>query len=214
MTLLQTILETDHALFHTINQSWTSPFCDRLMPFIAAPGHFTPFMGLGAILLLVWGGFRGRLFIAIMALALLIGDAGINHAIKHLVHRPRPYQSMEGVRMVKQEGITFSGIPTTHPTGESFTSGHACNNVALAFMACAVFGRAAWFLWVWAFLISYSRVYTGDHYPLDILGAWILSPLYCLMIVAVSARLWNYPGSKWFSSLHAKHPKPFESYPC
>ena len=218
MQLLSDLRHVDLTLFRVINQQWINPVLDRVMPFISDPQPFIPWLALGGLSLLIFGGFRGRLFILLMVLALVIGDAGINCTIKHAIHRPRPYQSMEGVRIVKREQITLSGPTTLAQDGESFTSGHACNNVALAFMACAVYGRSALLLWLWAILISYSRVYTGSHYPSDILGAWMIAPLYSWGIVTCLPSLWQKIWVQWFPKLYAHHPNLFpdskERSPC
>jgi undecaprenyl-diphosphatase len=212
MDLFHHLLQVDRQLFTVINQHWTNPMLDRFMPFISDPNPFLPFLVGGALALLVWGGFRGRLFVLLMALALGIGDAGIDWSIKHTVHRPRPYQAMEGVRMVKREQITLSGPPTPVQDGNSFTSGHACNNVALAFMACAVYGRVAMILWVWAALVSYSRIYTGSHYPSDILGSWMVATLYSWLIVNGLNRLWQNFGPQYLPKVYENHPSLFSKH--
>ncbi len=213
MNVFSQILQWDRDLFVLINRHWTNSWCDRFMPLISDPQPFIPFLVVGSVAFLIWGGFRGRLFIVLMALSLLIGDKGINYTIKHIIHRPRPYQAMEGVRMITRAKITISTSANFVSDGQSFTSGHACNNVALAFMACAVYGRYAAFLWLWAILISYSRIYTGNHYPLDIFGAWSISIFYSWMIANYLSHIWNRFGNKWFPKIHAKHPDLFRK-PC
>lgn len=183
MNIWSQLLAWDQALFWAINRDWIAAWLDFLMPLVSDPNLFMPFLVAGGIALLIWGGSRGRRFLLLMALALVIGDAGINWIIKRSVNRPRPYQAMEEVRVVKRDQITLSGKPQPVDRGRSFTSGHACNNVALAFMACAVYGRAAWWLWLWAALVSYSRIYNGVHYPTDIVGSWIVATLYSWGIV-------------------------------
>ena len=58
-----------------------------------------------------------------------------------------------------------------------FASSHAANAFGLA-TACWLFLRSwsHYFIWgfLWAVVVSYSRIYMGVHYPLDILvGAFI-----------------------------------------
>ena len=96
-------------------------------------------------------------------------------------------------------------VPHHVAKGRSFTSGHACNNVALAMVACAIFGRWALWLWPWAALVSYSRVYCGAHYPSDILGSWIVSLFYSYFILKTAEWLWKKHGPSIFPRLHAAH---------
>ena len=98
-------------------------------------------------------------------------------------------------------------VPRHVAKGRSFTSGHACNNVALAMVGCAIFGRWALGLWPWAALVSYSRIYVGAHYPSDILGSWLVAILYSYFIVkAARMALAKVCAAKW-PQLYAAHPR-------
>jgi undecaprenyl-diphosphatase len=59
-----------------------------------------------------------------------------------------------------------------------FASSHAANSFALATSYFLFFGKKnqnlSIFLFIWAILVSFSRIYNGVHYPLDItVGAFI-----------------------------------------
>jgi undecaprenyl-diphosphatase len=121
-------------------------------------------------------------------------------------------ETVAHLRVVTVRGVTES---KPHPTsrGRSFTSGHACNNVALACMGCAIFGRAAWFLWPWAALVSYSRVYGAAHYPSDIAGSWIVAIVYSYFIVKAAEWLWQRFGPGGWPELYRRHPLLFPLWP-
>ena len=54
----------------------------------------------------------------------------------------------------------------------SFISSHASNSFAIAFFIGLVLRKIKLFIFLfsWATIIGYSRIYLGVHFPLDILG--------------------------------------------
>ena len=198
----------DLHLLHLINVTWSRPWLDPIMAYAGDWDTWRMPVVIAVVLTLIFGGFRARLFLVLMAACLIIGDQGISDAFKATLHRPRPNETEPHLRVVTVRGVTESVL--RHPVkGNSFTSSHACNNVALAFMACAVFGwRAAW-VWLWAALVSYSRIYTGSHYPSDILGSWFVALLYSYFICRVATWLWRRYAPTKFPKLHTAHPMLF-----
>lgn len=94
------------------------------------------------------------------AIALIIGYLVTNVTLKNIVHRIRPYEVMESLRIL---------IPPEHDL--SFPSGHATCSLAASWalfrIAPKKFGVPALVLGV---LISLSRLYVGVHYPTDVLA--------------------------------------------
>ena len=63
----------DDALLRLINQTWSNPFFDRLMPFASGNRYFIPAL-VFALLVLLWKGkTRGRLCVLMIALILWPG---------------------------------------------------------------------------------------------------------------------------------------------
>ena len=62
-----------------------------------------------------------------------------------------------------------------------YVSAHSTNSFGLAFFFSYLFGKGKKslipLLFVWASLVSYSRIYVGVHYPLDVLSGAILGIL-------------------------------------
>jgi undecaprenyl-diphosphatase len=203
----------DLHLLYLINQTWSSPWLDAVMARVSDFNSFKIPLGIGIVLTLIFGGFRGRQFLILMAACLIIGDAGIDHAFKDTVRRPRPNETEPHLRVVSVREVTES-IPQAHVThGQSFTSGHACNNVALAMVGWAIFGRWALWLWPWAALVSYSRIYVGSHYPSDILGSWIVATFYSYFILKAAEWLWRRYAPQKCPKLYAAHPILFPCWP-
>jgi len=203
----------DLQILYLINQTWSRPWLDPIMARVSDFDTFRYPLVAAVILTLIWGGFRGRLLLAMMAACLLIGDALIDHDFKDGVRRPRPNETVPHLRVVDVRHVTES-VPQAHVTrGQSFTSGHAMNNVALAMVACAIFGRSALWLWPWAALVSYSRIYCASHYPSDILGSWIVSLFYSYFILKLAEWLWQKYAPAKFPRLYAAHPVLFPAWP-
>jgi undecaprenyl-diphosphatase len=91
---------------------------------------------------------------------------------KTLVHRHRPF--------VHQLGPAA----TTH----SFPSGHAASSFACAVVLGMLEPRLRWPLYGLATLIALSRLYNGDHFPLDVLGGAVLGAATALLLRAASRR--------------------------
>lgn len=100
---------------------------------------------------------------AIFAMMTMLIALGINQIIGFVYFRPRPYTLHTAILLVK---------PSVDP---SFPSDHATFAFALALPILVrnkYFGRV---MIVMSLLLSFSRVYVGTHYPLDVVGGEIIA---------------------------------------
>jgi len=172
----------DRALFHFINVTlgadWMAPFL-RVMSDLQ---KFIPVIVLLVLWLLVRGGKRGRITVLVLPFLLLATDQTSSHLVKPLVGRPRPCRAEAGIPDVRTHGVGCS-------SRGSFPSSHAANIGATAvFLAGRVpaWGVPAAAI---AFLVGYSRVYLGVHYPFDVLGGWALGGVLGWLALLVARRL-------------------------
>ena len=128
-------------------------------------------------------GKHGWWVILAVAVVILCSDQLSAHVCKPLFHRLRPCFNPE------LEGLVH--LPKGLPGGlYGFVSSHAANTFAVAAFMTAVlrkgYRRIGWWLYAWAFISSYSRIYIGVHYPGDIVCGAILGVLVGLSISLIS----------------------------
>jgi len=223
----------DQQLEILINRDWTAAWADRILSFVSDFGAWAPWLLLLVLLGAIFGDFKFRAMLLAAGLAIGFSDGiGVN-LLKHAVGRPRPSQVEPGVRMVaigsapdhlpKVFGLLsmpqisyphgehqpeIPGMLTAErPTnGRSFPSGHAANNMAVATVLMLFYRRRGWVYLPVALLICYSRIYTGSHWPLDVLAGILLGILGGWLATTLLDSCWKRYGSRVAPSLAAAHP--------
>lgn len=181
-------------LFFQINAQWRLAVLDYLMPMVSS-SLFLWIVALvtAAIVMLT----RKAHWTVLITLALTMGASDLTCSIiKDSVGRVRPYQSVTGAWYIDSGAwVKRPAQEQTKKHGSSFPSAHAANAAAAALV---VFLHLHWkSIWIMPIIIGYSRIYLGKHFPIDILGGWlmglglacILLPLYPL-VYARARSLW------------------------
>ncbi len=96
--------------------------------------------------------------------------------------------------------LTGRARPPVHRLGgpvgsSSFPSGHATTAFACATVLAAFAPRLRVPLFALAVLIALSRLYNGDHYPLDVLAGAVLGVVTALLLLS-AARRGSRPGRR------------------
>jgi undecaprenyl-diphosphatase len=158
-------VDRDQGLFYLINDVWTAPVLDWLMPTLSRAGNF------GAVWLVLLGviaifGKRAGRTVALAGLFALVLGHVVSDVLKLLTVRPRPFVSLPDVRSL-----------VAGPRSYAFPSGHAASAFSVATGVVLAAKRSlnrvplpGWAMLVLAVAISYSRVYVGVHYPTDVLA--------------------------------------------
>jgi undecaprenyl-diphosphatase len=207
-----TLMQWDLDLLHQINGVWIHPALDKVMAVVSDFDLFKIPLLVLIVALLAWGKYRERLFLFIMLWCVVIGDMVIDSGLKTWVRRPRPHEVLATVRRVEFDAHKMTDVvkmaePVERPKGRSFPSGHTFNNVSIALAATVLYGRWALLLWPWAFLVSYSRIYTGSHYPSDVLASVVIALAYTWAILRLLEWMWSRWGQRALPGLYAKHPR-------
>jgi undecaprenyl-diphosphatase len=158
------VVSLDRALFALINQTLAWPPLDGVFLVIT---HKCFYLGAGVLTALYLPArYRrpGLYCVIAAAAAAALSDVTAVRLLKPLFARARPPFALETVRLL---------LPHQAPS-PAFPSAHAANTFAFAFVVFTEYKRVGAALFAGALVVSYSRVYVGVHYPLDILGgaAW------------------------------------------
>ena len=181
-------------LFRFINQTIKTPFLDSIMPvfsdkdYVVIPGF------VALVLLLYFSNRRIRVCIVALALAVLAADLGSEKVLKNIFAEKRPYATIEGVNLnrsgewtvYKPEWYAFDKRKSN-----SFPSSHAANVAAVAVILAFISRRTLWITAPVAALCGISRVYTGNHFPADVLAGYAWGGACAFAAAWLCRRLWG-----------------------
>ncbi|MDE6228186.1 MAG: phosphatase PAP2 family protein [Muribaculaceae bacterium] len=181
--MLDRLISADQSALLWFN-GYHTPLLDSVMMTITGKWTWVPlYVILVGILFWRCGWRRALVMLAGIALTITLSDQICASWLRPMVGRLRPADPLNPLSAMVQ---TVGGYC---PRSGSFPSCHAANTFALAtFLSLALRMRPmTWFLFVWATVVCWSRLYLGVHHPGDILaGAAIGSAIAAGVFFAAS----------------------------
>lgn len=196
--MLETLQHIDEQLLLWFN-GYHTPLLDSTMLLISGKVTWVPlYLFLAFLLMKQCGWKRGLIYLVGVALVITFADQVCAHLIRPYVARLRPCSPDNPLS-------AFVITPGRTPRSYSFPSCHAANTFALATYLTLIFRTRLtlrlpkariemnftpkgmmWFLFIWATVVSVSRLYLGVHHPGDVLvgaaiGSLIAWGIYALV---------------------------------
>lgn len=160
--MFEFLYDIDKSILYFCNHGLNNQPFTNFFSYITNVKHWYLVYVIFISLLIVKGGVKGRVAAFFTIILVVICDQG-GVIIKNLVDRDRPC-----------DVLTDLILPIGCAGAKSFPSNHALNNFAVATFFSRLYPQYTKVLFISAFLIAFSRVYLGVHYPSDILGGAIL----------------------------------------
>lgn len=169
-TFWNRILPVDSWLLKQINSNWNNELLDTVLPFMRETLFWVPLYLFLLLMVLVNFGTKGLWWILASVLAAALADLISSQLIKESIMRLRPCQEPEIAGQIRFF-INYC------PQSSSFTSSHATSHFAQAtffFFTLRRTWKWAGLFFAWAFIIAYTQVYVGVHYPFDVFCGAVL----------------------------------------
>ena len=186
--MLEFLEKCDRQIFLLLN-GWHNELFDQIMWHISGKLEWIP---LYLILLLLsikkYGKSVWKILLGVTAVIVLTDQLSV-HMFKNVFERYRPCHNLEIAELVHSVNNKCGGK-------FGFVSSHATNSFGLATYVGLFLGNsnrkiALILLLIWASIVSYSRIYLGVHYPLDVLGGAVLGMLIAYLIFLLVNRIFS-----------------------
>ncbi len=172
------ILQWDKQTLIYLNGLGSEPF-DGFWSTITKFPTWIPFLVIVIVVLFLKNTKREGVMQLLFLLLLAACIGLLSNLTKEWVGRLRPNNTAELNTMIRV---------LKRPSDFSFFSGHASISFSLmllAFLFLKNRWKWSWVVFIWPLFFSYSRIYLGVHYPLDIVAGIIIGGIVALLFYKV-----------------------------
>ncbi len=170
---MDTIVRWDTELFLFLNNLGCASY-DQFWLYITNEYAWIPVYLLIFIIIVEKYGWKKALLIGVSIGIMVAFTDGLSSIVKDWVKRPRPCKNPE------IDGL-FRLVIESCRGNFCYFSAHAASSFGLATYLSVLFGKkhkyAPFLLYLWAVLVSYSRIYVGVHFPLDVVSGALIGLL-------------------------------------
>ena len=174
----ESTLDSEKEFMKGVQKSAGNPGIDYAVWALTESGNVFVMLPFSIILLIM----RKTRRIGMILLILLVISTILTGYLKCGVDRDRPFLDWLGTDLpFDVEPDSFSLFCEGKSSTAGFPSGHAARAAMFAFVIFYVlsdkFPRGSYLIWIFPVLMSFSRIYILQHYPLDVIGGTILGIL-------------------------------------
>lgn len=184
LVIFQITEEFDQFVVSSIAKNSGNLILNNIMQILTESGDSFYMLGFGILMLIIKKTRR----IGITLMILIVISTLLTGYVKCGVDRERPNFEYEGVPFPVEISQDTFALFCEGGHNASYPSGHATRSmifaIVLGYVLYPKFPRGAYLLFLYPILMSISRVYVLQHFPMDVIGGGILG----IMLTGVLAK--------------------------
>ena len=179
MSIIEPFRTIDIKLLIILNQNISNSLFELIMPIITNEDNWAiPILCL-IIYLLFFGQKKGKIVLCLLIISLGINDYICASIIKPTIARLRPsHEFLEYINLLVPKGGKWS-----------MPSNHASNMFVLATIISTFYSKTKAGIFLIAISVSFSRVYVGVHYPMDVIVGASIGTTIAITIISLWSSL-------------------------
>jgi len=167
----------DQSIISFFSQNVGNPTLDIIMQYVTESGEVLWMMGFGILMLIIPKTRR----IGITLMILIVLSTLLTGYIKCGIDRDRPDFEYEGMPFPVEISRDTYALFCEGSYNASYPSGHAARAMIIAiilgYALSERFPRGAYLLFLYPVMISLSRIYVLQHFPMDVIGGAVIGIL-------------------------------------
>ena len=174
----------DQSIIVFLSQNVGNPTIDIIMQYVTESGDVFNMLMFGVLMLIIPKTRR----VGITLMILIVLSTLLTGYIKCGIDRDRPDFEYEGMPFPVEISRDTFALFCEGGYDASYPSGHAARSmifgIILGFALSERFPRGAYLLFLYPLMISISRIYVLQHYPMDVIGGTVIG----IMLAGVMAK--------------------------